>query len=226
MWRVTAIRQLLRLTAQNPAEAKYFFSALLALHPARGPLAAERPFIPFTAIKWLERTLTSTMRVFEYGSGGSTLFFARKVRHVVSVEHDEPWYTLVIDALSAAGLGNVELLLRPAGHSRQSCPDRGRIIVSSHGRWTDMSFENYVYAIDAIEDQTLDLVFVDGRARSACTQRALQKIRPGGWLVLDDSQRQKYREGISALQGYVRKDFFGLVRGKLETHQTSAWHIK
>src|SRR2546430_9982143 len=55
------------------------------------PLDGDSPWMTFAAIRFLDRLLTKEMRVFEYGSGGSSLFFSRRVREVVSVEHDGAW---------------------------------------------------------------------------------------------------------------------------------------
>jgi protein-L-isoaspartate O-methyltransferase len=41
----------------------------------------------------LERRLNKTLSVFEYGSGYSTLFYARCARSVISVEYDQAWYS-------------------------------------------------------------------------------------------------------------------------------------
>ncbi len=55
-----------------------------------------------------------------------------------------------------------------------------------------MSFEKYVRSIDRFIDKSLDLVIIDGRARLSCITHALKKIRPGGYLMLDDSERERY----------------------------------
>lgn len=49
------------------------------------------------------------MRVLEFGAGMSTLWYAGRVREVVSVEHDERWAAHVGSLLP----GNATLVLRP-----------------------------------------------------------------------------------------------------------------
>jgi len=49
------------------------------------------PWISYPAIKMLEKILKPEMRVFEWGVGGSTLFFSARVRQLVSIEHDLQW---------------------------------------------------------------------------------------------------------------------------------------
>ncbi|HWN47408.1 MAG TPA: hypothetical protein VNM71_08615, partial [Steroidobacteraceae bacterium] len=45
----------------------------------------------YAVVAFLERRLNKTLSVFEYGSGYSTLFYARRVRNVISVEYDQAW---------------------------------------------------------------------------------------------------------------------------------------
>jgi len=50
------------------------------------------PWICPEAIKWLKSNLTPDMKVFEFGSGGSTLFFAKRVKELISIEHDPVYF--------------------------------------------------------------------------------------------------------------------------------------
>ena len=43
-----------------------------------------------------------------------------------------------------------------------------------------------------------DLVVVDGRARNACFHRAITRLAPGGVLVFDNVDRQRYRDAIAS----------------------------
>ena len=61
------------------------------------------------------------------------------------------------------------------------------------------SFERYVRAIDDYPDGHFHFVSVDGRARVACLERALAKVAPGGLLILDNSQRERYQPALSRL---------------------------
>jgi hypothetical protein len=59
-----------------------------------GPVTASGsplPWYSYPATAWLERRLRSSDRVFEFGAGHSTLWYASRVNSVVSVDHDETW---------------------------------------------------------------------------------------------------------------------------------------
>ena len=76
-----------------------FPSWLRSQHPAANALDDGRPWVAFSAIRFLEQVIGPQSRVFEYGSGGSTLFFSRRARQAVSVEHQSDWYARVAAAL-------------------------------------------------------------------------------------------------------------------------------
>ncbi|MDM8553380.1 hypothetical protein QUF75_01435 [Desulfococcaceae bacterium HSG7] len=71
---------------------RFYPSWTRSLNGSKTPLKDVQPWIAFGAIRFLEKHLHEDMHVFEYGIGGSTLFFAKRVKAVVSIEHDKEWY--------------------------------------------------------------------------------------------------------------------------------------
>jgi predicted O-methyltransferase YrrM len=65
-----------------------------------------------------------------------------------------------------------------------------------------LDFTDYVRAVDD-EDGEFDLVVVDGRARNACFDAALPRVSPGGLVVFDNVDRERYREAIARHDGAV-----------------------
>lgn len=49
------------------------------------------PWNTYAFVSFLEPRLQRSFRVFEYGCGNSTLWYAARVGEVISVEHDESW---------------------------------------------------------------------------------------------------------------------------------------
>ena len=64
--------------------------------------------------------------------------------------------------------------------------------VSDDERYAGKTFRSYAQAIDAFPDRYFDLVVVDGRARPSCILHARDKVKPGGILLLDQSERPYY----------------------------------
>ncbi len=64
-----------------------------------------------------------------------------------------------------------------------------------------------------------DLVMIDGRGRVKSCETA--QVRPGGYLVLDNSERERYRPAIELLdsRGWERTDHWHVLR----QWQTTIW---
>jgi predicted RNA methylase len=62
------------------------------------------------AVEFIEGVLTKESVVYEVGSGGSTLWFAKLAGRVISYENDQNWYNCVNEHIKAAGFNNVDLI--------------------------------------------------------------------------------------------------------------------
>src|SRR3954453_3114283 len=142
---------------------------------SRTPLDLEIPWFSYAAIDFLEGFLTSNMTVCEYGSGGSTLFFAQRVRSVYSIEDNPKWFELVSARLKEKSIANVKMKLCPFDFKNPT------------------GFENSDY-LHAMPDQRFDVVVVDGseewtQVRPICFRKAEARVNSGGIIVVDDSWR-------------------------------------
>ena len=176
------------LVAKEPSQARLLGRWFATMR--RGTVDLELPWLPFDVIDKLERYLADGGDVFEYGGGGSTLWFAAHATRVVTVEHHEGWFAEL--QAHTADLPNVTLL---------------------HGSDAD-GFRDYVAAIGAFPDESFDVVVVDGRERVRCVLEAMPKVRRGGWLILDDSDRERYAPAFEALRGWPRHTVRGLTPTK------------
>lgn len=149
----------------------------------RRDLAADAgtPWWNDRAIRYLGQHLRPGDRVFEWGSGASTVWLASRGANVTSIEHDLEWVSKVRARCPAADVRTV--------------PDNAG---------------DYVAAIDAYRDDSFDVVIVDGIHRPECLRRGTSKVRPGGLLILDDTdQRQLARVKKSSLPGWKTVSFTG-----------------
>ena len=123
------------------------------------------------------------MTLFEFGSGNSTRFWSKHVASVISCEHDLEWYEKTRQTLPA----NVKLIHR------------------------ELASGNYPTAIHEF-DQQFDIIIIDGRERVACMKQSVQKLTPDGIIVLDNSKRERYEEGVDFLHshGFRQIDFYGM----------------
>lgn len=178
---------------------------------ARGtsPLDRREPWWPFTAIDGVRSALPERPEVFEFGGGGSTLWLTDLGASVTVAEHEPEWVAVL------------EKALPPSAVVMTAAPTTtGAIRSVDHD---DLFFDEYVALIDPVPEGTLDLVIVDGRARIDCGLRAMPKVKPGGLLLLDDSQRDRYARLRDALTGWERTDYRGVKFGGGGIAQTSTW---
>lgn len=173
----------------------------------------------------MESILTPSAMVFEYGSGGSTLFYSRRAKKVISVEHDVNWANLVRTALDREGLKNCEYrLIRPeATFISNHNPDDPEAYCSSDDEYKGYSFYNYVISIDSFPDQFFDFVAIDGRARSSSILHSYRKVKMGGYLMLDNSERPNYQCAKSSLLDWQKKEFYGPGPYNLYFWETTIW---
>lgn len=221
---LSASRKLISMAGElrrHPQELPYTMRWLHSMLPGHSPLFDEVPWITFRAIDWLDTYLKPDMRVFEYGAGGSTLYFAKRAGEVISVEHDESFYHWVKDILAQRARTNCDLML----HRSEPCEESDPAFASFQPKYRGQCFQSYVTAIDAYPDGHFDLVLVDGRARMASFKRALPKLKPGGTIMLDNSERPGYAEAGRIMAGAQRQDFPGLTPWNMEVSQTSVWRI-
>lgn len=173
------------------------------------------PWMVFGCIDFLKVWLKPEMKIFEYGSGGSTLFFANKVNNVYSVEHNQDWYNVLSEVILQKKINNVAYKLieptidRDFKNKNYLNPDH---FISAGEEFNGKTFYSYVTAIDEFKDSYFDLVVIDGRARQSCISRAKSKIKKGGILLLDNADREYYltlNPELKDTEKWQRKDYVG-----------------
>jgi len=212
---------------QDPLGVQFLWPWFRSLLPGHSPVLDGLPWMNFRAIRWLKSYLKPDMGAFEYGAGGSTIFVARRVKSLVSIEHDPDWYELVSRALRERGISNCDLRLVPA-EPRPSTKSVGygpTSYTSRNPSAEGYSFEAYVRTIDAWPDRSLDFVIVDGYARFSSVARAIPKVKPGGYLLFDDADLRKYREAVAFLDEFPRTEFVGVTPFHWMLRQTSIWQM-
>ena len=108
---------------------------------------------------YLASIMPDDAQCFEWGGGISTLWLAQRAARVVSVESDAVWCRRIGDM--TLNIPNVTLV-----HLRRE-------------------WRGYVDEVDLFPDS--DVFLIDGYRRIECLDKALEVIRPGGILVLDDA---------------------------------------
>lgn len=132
------------------------------------------PWLAQGAIRFLDRALSPDGVGLEWGSGRSTSWFGRRLASLTSIEHDQAWYETVQER--ARELSSVQLRYIPLDHPAEE---------TGHRQYDPLP--GYVAVANEFADESLDLALVDGAYRQACVSAVLPKMRPGGLLVVDNT---------------------------------------
>ncbi|MBA4108366.1 MAG: FkbM family methyltransferase [Leptothrix sp. (in: Bacteria)] len=155
------------------------------------------PWITYPAIDVLQDGIRPDLRVFEFGCGNSTLWWAKHVKTVHSVEHEQGWHQAIVQRMPAHVTLTYVALERGGAYCQQ---------VRQAGPW--------------------HIVVVDGRDRVNCIKQSLEALSPDGVIVLDNSDRAEYQEGIELLkaQGFRQLRLRGMAPLITYISQTSIFY--
>jgi hypothetical protein len=155
-------------------------------------VADEQAWITFPAIDFIEKNTPGGSKVFEYGGGGSTLFFLKLNAAVITVEHNTAWFKILKDTIKTKDWQGH--LVEPEVKDPSSILSISRPgdYFSADPDFKDHTFKNYASFIDEFPDKTFDIVLVDGRARTSCLKHSINKVKQHGFLILDNSDRKYY----------------------------------
>jgi hypothetical protein len=151
----------------------------------------ELPWFNYGFIYFLTPKLTKEHSIFEYGSGNSSIWFSKKVKKIVSVEHNEQWFSRMKSVFTKHP--NISYLYK--------------------------DLESGSYQKEIVNyDKVFDIIVIDGRERVACALNCLGALKDDGVIIFDNSDRIKYLKAYDFLisAGFKRIDFYGM--GPISAH--------
>lgn len=156
------------------------------------------PWFNYATIDFINDRINETLDVFEFGSGYSTLYFAKKVNSITSVEYDLGWFSNITNQTKK--LNNVNIIYNKLDDS-------------------------YPQSIEKLQKK-YDLIIVDGRMRVESFKISINCLKVGGILILDDSSRSKYIEAFNVAKksGYKHISFNGLKPAGYISDQTTIFY--
>jgi hypothetical protein len=172
------------------------------------------PWMNYKVINFLIKNIKiKDAKIFEYGSGASSRFWLeRGAKELVSIEHDEDFYLFNRDSL--INRCNYVLAMPQVITEFDHDSFYGSDLEKGY------SFENYVNYINNYEDNYFDIIIIDGRARNSCLITCVDKLKSGGIIVFDNSNRERYFNSLFKLKNWHSAIFFGSVRGLLSIEYT------
>jgi hypothetical protein len=179
---------------------RFYPAWLQYLSQERNSVQDKTPWLTFGAIQFIKKIARRDMTVFEYGSGGSTLFWAERVDRVFSIEHNREWHKRMVEEFQKLHITNVEFKLVEAEIDQQfneksiSNPDH---YISEDSLYVGKNFESYVKQIERFPDRCFDIIVIDGRARPSCILHSQKKLKENGFLIIDNSERDYYMKSFN-----------------------------
>jgi len=161
------------------------------------PLKASLPWMTYNAIFFLNNLLKGNENVFETGCGGSTIFYLERVQSLLSIEHETSW------------LEKLKRDRRMLKYSKKWECDRKDLHLEKSNNADESP---YLDVLKELPDNSFSLGSIDGRLRSQSLINSANKIISGGHLLLDNSDRKEYSEGMKYLNniGWEEKTLNGL----------------
>ncbi len=133
----------------------------------------DHPWLTRDAVRFLQQALRPTDVGIEFGSGRSSIWFGRRIKHLTSVEDDREWFARVTRLIAQDDLaGKIDYRFRS-------------------------SKDEYVGEAGLVADQSIDFCLVDGSYRDECAVQLVPKIRPGGLLVVDNINWYLPSDGVA-----------------------------
>lgn len=184
-------------------KVRHWLTSLTKVHDSLAIAELDVPWWTYKAIDdvdaWLARR-ARPIRVFEWGSGASTIWLSSRADEITSVEHHPGFAGIIGPRL--ADLDTVTF--RHVAAESTSTPAIGSQKPGSE----NLDFTAYVHAIDDV-DGDFDLIVIDGRAREACLAVAKHRITADGVIVFDNSHRKRYKVAIAG-SGLAEQAYGGL----------------
>ncbi|ASF45695.1 class I SAM-dependent methyltransferase [Methylovulum psychrotolerans] len=145
------------------------------------------PWISYSAIDYLQDFLNKEKTVLEFGSGMSTVWYAQFAKQVASVEDCQPWFQKVKTIFKEKNITNVEYVIL-----------------------TDDAYVGY----KSDSGEQFDLIMIDGSNRHHCALNAINLIKEGGIIYLDNSDKHADTlDGDTKLAENVLLDFVKRKKG-------------
>lgn len=159
------------------------------------------PWLSYPFIDFIDPRLDPCMKVLEFGTGYSTLYWSERTGQVFGIEHDPAWKAELEASLPA----NADVRLV------EFDPRNPDAYAKAADNW-GMRF---------------DIIVVDGPERNATLLHAVELLSDSGVIVLDNASRERYRASADLLQsrlGFRRIDFKGMCPGAARESCTTLFY--
>jgi len=156
------------------------------------------PWYTYPAIEYLSQFDYREKKVFEFGTGYSSMYWVARAQKVISVEDKKEWYNKFL------------LEFQTVNWQMRFCDEKD-------------GYENTIFA----DGEKYDVIIIDGKRRDECAKTAVEALADGGIIILDDSDRintsSVYKGAVDNLRAanLLQVDFYGFCPMNNYTKTTS-----
>lgn len=156
------------------------------------------PWYTYPAIEYISQFDYSAKKVFEYGTGYSSMYWAKRALKVVSIEDKPEWFEKFSQEFKASNW------------QMRYCDEKE-------------GYEDMIFA----DGEKYDVIIIDGKRRAECAACAVKALAKGGMIILDDSDRVntslEYQGAVKNLRAanLLQVDFYGFCPMNNYTKATS-----
>lgn len=137
------------------------------------------PWYTYPFVDFLDCLDLKKKKVFEYGSGNGSLYFAKKAKKVVTVDHDEFWSNKI----------------------------KAKKIKTLKSYCFEVK-KDYINSIDDIGGK-YDIIVIDGKYRLPCANLSVKHLNKNGFIILDNSDWYRQTAKFLRSKGFNQIDFTG-----------------
>ena len=137
------------------------------------------PWYTYPAIEYLKRFDITDKHVYEWGSGNSSLFWAKNAKKVICVEGNRKWF----DIINKRKEDNQTIIF---------CEKKSDFVKSVVG-----------------QNKKFDIVVIDGKYRYECAKYAIKCLSKDGFIILDNSDWYPKTANLLKNQDLIQVDFNG-----------------
>lgn len=122
----------------------------------------EIPWLGYRVVERIEQIINRSSSILEFGSGMSTIWLAKRCLELVSLESNQDWFVRVKKQLRLKNINNVDI----------------RFVEGSE-----------YFSLERFPNDYFDFVLIDGDYRNKCAQNCIKKLKHGGYIYLDDTDK-------------------------------------
>ena len=187
-----AIRAALKPFGIIVSRSPYILNTTFLLEKVRGHALSEQmqesvdydgsplPWLTYPAIEYLASLDLREKKVFEWGCGNGSRWFAGRAKTVVSVERSKEW----AEKIAAYQLPNLEIVVEP------DIPKTAEVIARR-------------------PEAPFDVIVIDDEQRDRCCEIAPRYLSENGLIILDNSERHPAATQHLRSQNFIQVDFYG-----------------